>query len=41
MKQEFPEFILEDKDNIEGGGIVRYGKMYSRKRGRRGGENIP
>lgn len=41
MKQEFPEFILEDNDNIEGGGIVRYGKMYSRKRGRRGGENIP
>jgi hypothetical protein len=31
MKQEFPHFLFEVKESLEGGGIDRYGITYKRK----------
>jgi hypothetical protein len=35
MSKEFPGFLLEVKENFEGGGIDSYDKVYKRKRGQR------
>jgi hypothetical protein len=35
MRQEFPEFLFEDKESLEGGGIDRYGVVYTRRQNRK------
>jgi hypothetical protein len=39
MRKEFPGFLLEVKENFEGGGIDSYGQVYKRKRGTQRAEN--
>jgi hypothetical protein len=41
LRQEFPGFLLEVKENFEGGGIDSYGRVYSRAREKKrtGGAN--
>ncbi|CAJ2645695.1 unnamed protein product [Trifolium pratense] len=35
MRKEFPRFLLEVKENFEGGGIDSYDRFYKRKRGQK------
>jgi hypothetical protein len=35
MRQEFPGFLLEVKENFEGGGIDSYSRVYKRTRKKR------
>jgi hypothetical protein len=35
MRQEFPEFLFEDKESLAGGGIDRYGVVYTRRQNRK------